>query len=43
MIRKQIYLARVQIARVKELAKKAGLSFSEMLRRIIDQYSGKKP
>lgn len=38
MTRKQIYLAKVQIEKLKQTAKRSGLSFSEVLRRIIDQH-----
>lgn len=38
MTRKQIYLAKKQIAQIKQSAKRTGLSFSEVLRRIIDQH-----
>ena len=38
MIRKQVYLSKVQIARVKAHAKRNGLTFSEMLRRLIDSH-----
>lgn len=42
MTRKQIYLAKTQIEKVKQSAKRTGLSFSEVLRRIIDQhYAGR--
>lgn len=38
MIRKQIYLTETQDTTLKLLANKTGLSTSEYLRRIIDQY-----
>lgn len=42
MIRKQIYLAKVQIDKIKQSAKRSGLSFSEVLRRVIDAHYGHK-
>jgi hypothetical protein len=42
MKRVNFYISKLQIDRLGKLAKKAGLSVSEILRRAIDEYWGKK-
>lgn len=41
MIRKNIYLGIQQIGRLKKLSKVIGLSYSELVRRAIDEYLDK--
>ena len=38
MERKQIYITKQQIDRLKKLSKETGLSVSELIRRSIDRY-----
>lgn len=41
MVRRQIYLSRVQIAALKKEAKALGISVSELIRRVLDLHIDK--